>query len=254
MENRNNERTVVITGASKGIGRALAIGFSRKGWRVALMARNEEGLYETYKRLEKHLKGHIVQPCDISVWTDCQTATDRVKDQFGYVTVLVNDAFGYGEKPLEEMDPGDIHDFFETSTTGNVLITKAFLPLLEGGFKATSNKSQIINIVADWGFPMHNLFTGTPIYVAGKYALHGFGVALHREIAPKGINITNVYPGIVASSLDIDDDLDRFHKEFGNTAIPLRDLVNTVLFATELSSSVLRHIVLSPDNPTYDGL
>ncbi len=84
--------------------------------------------------------------------------------------------------------------------------------------------------------------------------MHGFGVALHREVAPKGINVTNVYPGIVASSLDIDDDLDRLRDEFGNTAIPLKDLVNLILTTTILSSSVVRHIVLSPDNPTYDGL
>ncbi|MBT9175371.1 MAG: putative ketoacyl reductase [candidate division WS2 bacterium] len=254
MKNKNNEHSVVITGASKGIGRALAIGFSRQGWRIALLARNEEGLHKTYKRLDPHPKGHIVQPCDISVWTDCQKAVERVKGQFGYINALINDAFGYGEKPLEEMDPGDIHDFFETSATGNVLVTKAFLGLLEESFKATSKKSQIINIVADWGFPMHNLFTGTSIYVAGKYAMHGFGVALHREVAPKGINVTNVYPGIVASSLDIDDDLDRLRDEFGNTAIPLKDLVNLILTTTMLSSSVVRHIVLSPDNPTYDGL
>lgn len=254
MENKNIERSVVITGASKGIGRALAIGFSKRGWRIALLARNEEGLYETYKKLEPHPKGHIVQPCDISLWTECQSAADRVREQFGYIRVLINDAFGYGEKTLEEMDPGDIHDFFETSVTGNVFVTKSFLGLLEDGFKTTSDKSQIINIVADWGFPTHNIFTGTPIYVAGKYALHGFGVALHREIAAKGINVSNIYPGIVASSMELDDSMERFREEFGNSAIPLKDLVNLILFTTELSSSVVKHIVLSPDNPTYNGL
>jgi NAD(P)-dependent dehydrogenase (short-subunit alcohol dehydrogenase family) len=251
---KNVERSIVITGASKGVGRALAIGFSRRDWRIALLARNEEGLFETYKQLKPHPKEHMVQPCDISVWTDCQKAVDRVKDQFGYVNAMINNAFGYGEKPLEEMDPGDIHDFFETSATGNALITKSFLQLLEEGFRATSTKSHIINIVADWGFPMHNIFTGTSIYVAGKYALHGFGVALHRETAPKGINVTNIYPGIIGSSLDLDDTIDRHREEFGNTAIPLKDLVDLILFTTELSSSVIRHVVLSPDNPSYDGL
>jgi NAD(P)-dependent dehydrogenase (short-subunit alcohol dehydrogenase family) len=250
----NFKRTVVVSGASKGIGRALAIGFSRKDWRVVLIARGEEGLYETLKRLDQNVDGHLIQPCDISIWTDCQNAADRVSQQCGYINLLVNNAFGVGEKSLGEMDPGDIHDFFETSVTGTVLLTKAMLPLLADGNRATASKSQIINIVADWGFPMHNVMTGTPTYVSGKYAVHGFGVALHKETAPLGINVTNIYPGIVASSLDIDDSLEQLRINFGETAIPLQDLVTSVLATTELKSSVVRHLVLSPDNPTYNGL
>jgi short-subunit dehydrogenase len=101
---------------------------------------------------------------------------------------------------------------------------------------------------------MHNVMTGTSTYVSGKYAVHGFGVALHKESAPLGINVTNVYPGIVASSLDIDDSFDQFRANFGETAIPLQDLVACILAVTELRSSVVRHLVLSPDNPTYNGL
>jgi len=248
------DRAVAVTGASKGIGRALAIAFSRKGWRVALLARNEQALYESYTRLTPHPGEHLVQPCDISVWTDCQNAADRVAERFGGIDLLINNAFGSAEKSLAELDPGDIHDFFETSVNGTVLITKAFLPVLQQRHKAHDRKTQIINIVADWGFPMHNILTGTPSYVAAKYAIHGFGVALHRDVASTGINVTNVYPGIVASALDIDDPMERVREVHGDTAIPLSDLVSLVTFLTTLESSVIRHVVISPDNPVYNGL
>jgi NAD(P)-dependent dehydrogenase (short-subunit alcohol dehydrogenase family) len=243
-----------VTGASKGIGRAISTGFSRHHRRVALLARNEEGLRETYDLLSETPNNHLIQPCDISMWNDCQKAAERIEDQFGYLNILVNDAFGVGEESLEDMDPGAIHEFFATSASGTALITKALLPLLIKGFEKTSRKSQIINVVADWGFPMHNIFTGTPIYVAGKYAVHGFGVALQREVAPKGINVTNIYPGITASSLNIDDNISTIRKEFGNKAIPLKDIVDIILSCTTLSSSVIRHLVVAPDNPDYDGL
>lgn len=251
---KHRDLTLLITGASKGIGRALAVGFSREGWRVAIIARNEEGLTRTYETLAPHPKDHFFQPCDISMWSDCLGVAEQAKEQFGYLNVLINNAFGYGERPLFEMGAGEIHDFFETSATGTVLITKALLSLLEQGYKTIRRKSQIINIVADWGFPMHNIFTGTSVYVAGKYTVHGFGVALHREVAPRGVNVTNVYPGVVASSFDIDNKPDKVRKESGNTAILLKDLVKIVIGCTKLDSSVIRHVVISPDNPKYNGL
>ena len=251
---KHKASAALITGGSRGIGRALAIGFSREGWQVAIIARDEEELARTYERLSPHPQGHSMQSCDISLWSDCLVVAEQVKEQFGYLNVLINNAFGYGEQPLSEMGSGEIHDLFETCTTGTALITKALLDLLEAGYKASRRKSQIINIVADWGFPMHNILTGTSTYVAGKYAVHGFGVALHREIAPRGINVTNVYPGITASSLDIDDELGKVKEEFGNTAIPLGDLIKVIINCTKLDSSVIRHIVISPDNAEYDGL
>ena len=246
--------TILITGGSRGIGKALAIGFSREGWQVAIIARDEKELTRTYERLSPHPRGHFVQSCDISVWADCLVIAEQVKEQFGCLNVLINNAFGYGERPLFEMEAGEIHDLFEICATGTALITKALLDILEEGCKKSKRKSQIINIVADWGFPMHNILTGTSVYVAGKYAVHGLGVALHREIAPRGINVTNVYPGITASSLDIDDGLERIREKFGNKAIPLKDLIRVIIGCTELDSSVIRHLIISPDNPEYDGL
>jgi 3-oxoacyl-[acyl-carrier protein] reductase len=248
------QRTVLITGASLGIGRALAIAFSRKNWCVALLARNEDGLHQTYKKLASPSDRHMITPCDISMWGECQKSAERIKEKFGHLNLLLNAAFGYAEDPLEKMDPGQIHDFFATSAAGTVLITKACLPLLITGYKKTKRKAQIINIVADWGFPMHNVFTGASTYVAGKYAVHGFGVALQREVAPKGINVTNIYPGIVASSFGLDSKLQIVRKEFGHTAIPLADLAHIVVACSELTSSVVRHLVISPDNPKYNGL
>ena len=244
----------VITGASKGIGRALAIALSRAGWRVALLARNEEGLTETEGRLLKQSKEHLIIPCDISMWNECQRAHEHIAEEFGNLHVLINNAFGYGESPLFEMDPGQIHDFFATAASGTALITKALLPLLEGGYKTSQRKSQIVNVVADWGFPMHNVMSGPSVYVSGKYAIHGFGVALHRETAPRGINVSNLYPGIVASDLDIDVPLEVVRQQKGVSAIPVIDIARLVIGMLNLESSVVRHLVVSPDNPDYNGL
>jgi 3-oxoacyl-[acyl-carrier protein] reductase len=244
----------VITGASKGIGRALAIALSRAGWRVALLARNEEGLAETEARLSNQSKKHLVVPCDISMWNECQRAHERIAEEFGDLNVLVNNAFGYGESQLSEMDPGQIHDFFAISVTGTALITKSLLPVLERGYTVSQRKSQIVNIVADWGFPMHNVMSGPSVYVSGKYAIHGFGVALHRETAPHGVNVSNLYPGIVASDLDIDVPVEVVRQQKGASAIPVIDITRLVIGILGLESSVVRHLVISPDNPDYNGL
>lgn len=249
------EKTAVITGASKGVGRALSVCLARNGWRVALLSRNEEGLFATYKQLPtRENSWHIVQPTDISIWADCQAATSRIAQQFGHVNLLINNAFGYGEDSLADIDPGQVYDFFATSAAGTALITKSCLDLLKSAYTATTRKSQIINIVADWGFPMQNILSGPSVYVAGKYAVHGFGVALHKEIAADGINVSNIYPGIIASGFSIDEPIEDIRGEHGNAAIPLSVICDTVLFVAGAEHVVFRHIVLSPDDPEYNGL
>ena len=255
MDNQSRfSGSAVVTGASKGIGRALAIALSRAGWRLALLARDEAGLADTLRRLASNQKAHAVVPCDISMWNECQRAHDLLAEEFGCLHLLLNNAFGHGESPLFDMNPGEIHDFYATAATGTALVTKAFLPLLERGYSETQRKSQIINVVADWGFPMHNILTGSSVYVSGKYAVHGLGVALHRETAPRGVNVTNLYPGIVASDCDLDEPTSAVREKRGNTAIPLRDLSHLLLTILQLESSVVRHMVISPDNPDYNGL
>lgn len=246
-----SSKAVVITGASKGIGRALSVAFSRAGWRVFLVARGDEGLQETLGLLDGDL-GHIALRCDISKWDECADVASVVAEHGG-AAALINDAFGYGEDSLVDTSPETIREFFETSAIGNTQFTKAMLPLLIEQAQQTSQRSKILNIVADWGFPMHNVMSGPAMYVAGKYLMHGLGVALHREVAPSGVDVTNVYPGIVAAELSIDSTLEEVKAEFGDEAIPLSDLAEAILMTVHLQSAVVRHLVLSPENPEYNG-
>jgi hypothetical protein len=83
-------KIAVVTGASKGVGRALSISLSRKGWRLILVARNDQGLLQTANCLQSHPDGHVSVPCDISIWADCNKVVEKVGSAGGAIGLLVN--------------------------------------------------------------------------------------------------------------------------------------------------------------------
>src|SRR5260370_26050995 len=113
------------------------------------------------------------------------------------IDVLVNNAFGKLEDELVKTDADALVEFFRVSLAGTADVIRQSIPLL-----TRSKAAHIINIVADWGFPMHNVMTGPSAYISAKYGVHGLGVALQTEITKLGIRTTNLCPGIVAAETE----------------------------------------------------
>lgn len=176
-------RTIFITGASSGIGRATAHHFHERGWNVVATMRSPEGAAElaAMDRL-------LVARLDVLDRDSIATARDAALERFGRVDVLLNNA-GYGAYgPLEAFPMERIERQFDTNVIGLLAVTKAFLPQFR-----TNREGVIINISSIGGqmtFPLGTLYHGT------KFAVEGLSESLHYELEPFGVRVKIVEPGM----------------------------------------------------------
>jgi short-subunit dehydrogenase len=93
--------------------------------------------------------------------------------------------------------------------------------------------------------------SGPSTFVAGKYGLLGFGQAVSKEVLPRGVRVTNILPGDVASDFSIDDNLQKVVGKYGISKIPLNDLVEIILLTLKLELAKIDQIVVTPIDPNY---
>jgi short-subunit dehydrogenase len=176
-------RTVIVTGASSGIGEATARAFGQAGDRVVLTARRVDRL----ERVAAELPESLVVQADL---TDPE-AVDRIVgatlDRYHSIDVLVNNA-GIGQYDwIERLTPDEIQSEITLNLIAPILLARAVLPSM-----LAARRGVIINIGSVAGL------IGVPtmaIYCATKSGLHSAGEALHRELWPRGIHICTIYPG-----------------------------------------------------------
>jgi NADP-dependent 3-hydroxy acid dehydrogenase YdfG len=189
-----SSKVVIITGASSGIGEATARAFGRAGARVVLAARRLDRLEVLAAEIESLGGGAeaLAVSADLSQLADIHELVHRARKRFGRVDILFNNA-GFGRFDwLEKLDPvDDIEAQVAVNLLGVVQATRQVLPLM-----IAQRSGHILNMVSVAGL------VGTPtytIYAAGKFAVRGFSEALRREVAPWGIQISEIYPGGVTT-------------------------------------------------------
>ncbi|GJQ52579.1 MAG: short-chain dehydrogenase [Anaerolineaceae bacterium] len=187
-------QVVIVTGASSGIGEAIARRFGREGAKVILAARRIDRLETLAKEIEEMGSGAeaFALQTDLSKLEDCQTLIQRTLERFGRIDILINNA-GFGRLDwLENLDPlKDIQAQFAVNAMGVIQTTRQALPAM-----IRQRSGHIIQMCSMAGL------VGTPtytIYSASKHAVHGFSEALRREVKPWGIDVSMVYPGGVAT-------------------------------------------------------
>ncbi|HEY53910.1 MAG TPA: SDR family oxidoreductase [Caldilineae bacterium] len=179
-----SDKTVIITGASTGIGRATAIAFHDAGARLVLAARSSDILAQ----LSTDLGGPdraLPVTTDVSDPDQCQALIERAVAQFGGVDVLINNAGMVVSGRFEHLQPDDIERQFAVNFFGVVYCTRAALPYLK------QSQGVIVNISSVAGF------LGTPTasaYSASKAALNSLGQSLRAELKPYGIGVSTVCP------------------------------------------------------------
>lgn len=177
-------KTVLITGASSGIGKAAAIYFAERGWNVAATMRSPEKETE----LQKHASIKIFR-LDVTEPESIKSCTVQVLAAFGSVDVLVNNA-GYGAIGIfEKSTTADVHHQFNTNVFGLMQMTRELLP----HFKEKQN-GVIINLSSVAGlitFPIYS------IYNSSKWAVEGFSEGLQYELRQFNIKIKLVEPGAI---------------------------------------------------------
>ena len=179
-------RTLFITGASSGIGRATALHFQARGWNVVATMRNPEAAGDLAA-----LDNVLVARLDVLDGSSIEAARDAALARFGGVDVLLNNA-GYGAYgPLEAFSMDRIRRQFDTNVIGLLGVTKAFLPHLRERRSGT-----VVNISSIGGqmtFPLGTLYHGT------KFAVEGISEALHYELEAFGVRVRIVEPGMIAT-------------------------------------------------------
>jgi NAD(P)-dependent dehydrogenase (short-subunit alcohol dehydrogenase family) len=174
----------LITGASRGLGRAFTEEALKAGHRVVATARNLRQLAELAGKFGKSVRAVSL---DVTNEAQAKHAVDAAIEAFGVLDVLVNNA-GYGNvSPVEDTSLADFRAQIETNLFGVIIMTKAVLPYFRE--RGSGHIMQIASIGGRVG-P-----TGRSAYAAAKFGVEGFSEALSKEVAPLGIKVTIVEPG-----------------------------------------------------------
>jgi len=267
-------RTLLVTGATSGVGAAIATHQLRSGASVVATGRSErrlDALAAQAARDGSESRLHIVQ-ADLTRDDDLEALVDAVSNvSGGVVHAVVLAAFGHiGEdegKAIVDVSSEELNTFIADSILLNFRVARAFLPALK------ASDGRLLGIVADWGFPQHNVLTsgvsgdatiGSEVFVAAKYALTGFLASIERM---NGVTACGLFPGVIASAdgecdageprfLTIDASDEQIADagyEVPDAAIPLSDIAIAVDFMLSTRATA-RSVLLKPSRHDYDGL
>ncbi len=186
-------KTALITGASRGIGRAIALRLSEAGVKTALVGRNKNSLITVKEEIEKEGGKARIYQFDLASVSEIGGLVKRVAEDFGGIDILVNNAGLADSKPFEKTTEAEWDRIFTVNAKAPFFLCKEALPYL-----VKSGNAGIINItsvVAKKGYPDQS------VYSASKHALYGLSKALAKELQERGIKIHTVGPGGVATEM-----------------------------------------------------
>jgi short-subunit dehydrogenase len=185
-------QVALITGASSGIGAALAREFARRGAALVLAARRVDRLEGLAAELGRGGRAAVAVPCDVTVDGDLERAVAAARERFGRIDVAVANA-GFGViGPLERLTLADYRCQFETNVFGVLRTVYATLPEL----RKTRGRLVIIGSVAG-----HVAGPQSSPYSMSKFAVRALAEALWHELRPTGVSVTLISPGFVESEI-----------------------------------------------------
>lgn len=240
----NIEKTALVTGASRGIGRAIALALAAKGFAVAL---NYAGSHDAAEAVKKEIeaaggKAFTVQG-DVSKSEDVDRVFKAVKDEFGGLDVLVNNAGINRDALLIRMKESNWDDVIATDLKSDFLTTKAAAAMM-----MRKRKGSIINISSVVGI-MGNI--GQANYAAAKAGVIGFTKACAKEMAARNIRVNAVAPGFIETAMT--DGIPEKIREGMISSIPMgrmgqpEDVAKAVCFLASDDSSYITGQVLVVD-------
>ncbi|RPE77600.1 MULTISPECIES: SDR family oxidoreductase [unclassified Frondihabitans] len=182
------DRVAVITGASSGIGEATARALHGAGYAVALLARRVDRIDALAAELGD---GALAVQADVTDRDSLVAAADRVRDELGSATVLVNNAGVMLLGPFSTDQRDDYRQMIEINLLGAITTTEVFLEQL------TSGEGDIINISSVAG---RTARAGNGVYAATKWGINGWSESLRQELQP-AVRVALIEPGVVATEL-----------------------------------------------------
>lgn len=185
-------KNIIVTGASSGIGKTLAIELAKNGANIVLASRNENKLNEVEEIITSLGGKCLVVPTDITDMASCQHLIEVTKNNFGGIDILINNA-GISMRALfHETDLAVVKKVMDTNFWGAVHCTKAAINEL---LKTNGMVVVVSSITGLKGLP------GRTAYAASKFALHGFFESLRMEYSKTGLHVLLACPGFTATNI-----------------------------------------------------
>ncbi|MCF6284830.1 MAG: SDR family oxidoreductase [Candidatus Hydrogenedentes bacterium] len=186
-------KNAIVTGAGRGIGRAIAEAFAEQGCNIAALARSQGEIDETIESVWRLGRGGVAVSCDVARADSVIQAFREAEEKLGTIDILVNNAGLACFKPFAELSLADWEETMAVNLTGTFLCTQAVLP---GMMKRRSGK--IINISSVSGLKP---IAEQSAYCAAKHGVNGLTKALALELQPHGIGVHAICPGGVVTRL-----------------------------------------------------
>jgi len=186
-------KTVAITGAAGGMGRALCRRFGQAGAKIALLDLHLEPLEAFARELDEAGIQALALQCDVTDEQACRTAMEKIVERFGGIDILINNAGITHRSAFEKTQVQVFRQVMEVNFFGALHCTQAALPAL------LASRGMIIVMSSIAGFSP--LF-GRSGYSASKHALHGLFESLRTELSDKGVRVMMVCPGFTATNIE----------------------------------------------------
>lgn len=233
-------KNVIVTGGSRGIGKAIVEKFAREGYNVIL---NYNRSSENAQKIEQEFKNVRIFKADVTNRKEIQAMIDFANSTFGDIDILINNAGTGCTGLLQDLSYEEWQEVFNVNVNGVFNCTQLVLPQM-----IKNHSGKIINISSIWGM------TGASCevaYSASKSAIIGFSKALAKEVGPSGINVNIVAPGIIMTDMVSQYSIEEFDEmreqiplgEIGSTD----DVANSVFFLASDEAKYITGQILSPN-------
>jgi clavulanate-9-aldehyde reducatase len=242
-----SNRVVAVTGASSGIGEAIALECARAGAAVALAARRADRIELLGKRIVGEGGVAIAVPTDVGEETEAQAFVERTHTELGRLDVLVNNAGVMLLGPIENAPTEEWRRMIHANVFGVLYCTHAALPLMRA-----QGSGHIVNVSSVAGRVAR---AGTGVYNLTKFGVGAFSEALRQEAVALGIRVTLVEPGAVATELaghNRPEVLQRIARSFQDVEpLTAEDIANAVLYAIAQPPNVsINEVLIRPSGQT----
>jgi short-subunit dehydrogenase len=231
----------IITGASRGIGRELAIGLAQDGYNLVMIARSGTALKSVLNEIESlsptKTTKHTIHSADVSDDKLINEVVTETKERFGKINLLINNAGLYTPGTLD-IPVQSFEQMVKVNLKGPFTLMKAVIPIMK-----EQKSGHVINIASRAG---KIGFAGDGAYGASKFGLVGLNESLYRELATSGISLTAICPSWVKTEMAEGAPID------GSEMIQPNDILKTVRWLLSLSPSVrVRELMLECRNNVF---